>query len=122
MSLLSFKYLIQKEHSNQVRVYENILKMQVCRHRSLYHGEQALPGVRNSSCTCRCSTGHRGPAHGQQEVHVQSLHLQELAQVQDPPVEQEQWASLPTRGEPCGPKQEKKRRGRARLLQLGNFM
>lgn len=61
MSLLSFKYLIQKEHSSQVRVYENILKMQVCRHRSLYHGEQALPGVRNSSCTSRCSTGHPWP-------------------------------------------------------------
>lgn len=113
MSLLSFKYLIQKEHSNQVRVYENILKMQ---------GSRLFLASGTAAALADVALGTVAPPTGQQEVHVQSLHLQELAQVQDPPVEQEQWASLSTRGEPCGPKQEKKRRGRARLLQLGNFM
>ena len=44
-----------------------------------------------------------------QEVHLHSLHLQELAQAQETPAAQEQLGSIATRGETRVPKREKKR-------------
>lgn len=87
--------------------------MQVCRHCSIYNGEQALPGIGHSSCTspmllCRRSPGHTWHSPWGSRRCICNLHLQEPAHVQDLPVEQETLGSISIRGEACGPKQEKR--------------
>lgn len=82
-----------------------------------FHQEWAPPTSDTAAVLVRCvladaalstlGTAHRaaGGAALLTGVHLYSLHLQELTQVQEPMVEQEQRGSISSQGEGGGPKQ-----------------